>query len=124
MEEPILMGSLKIQTLKGKEIFSFEYNEKWLAGPLVQQIDPDLKLYTGPQYLNDDKKTNFGLFLDSSPDRWGRTLMKRREILLAKENERKGNTLFESDFLLGVNDHSRIGALRFKIDQEGSFLDD
>ena len=73
----MLMGNLRTQISKGEEIFSFEYSQKWLDSGYAQDIDPDLKLFTGPQYLSDEKP-NFGIFLDSSPDRWGRMLMKRR----------------------------------------------
>jgi len=120
---PQVMGILRTELLRGKEIFSFTYEQSWLDSGLSQELDPDLKLYTGPQYLNDDKP-NFGLFLDSSPDRWGRTLMKRREAINAREENQKTSPLFESDFLLGVNDETRMGALRFKLSQEGSFLNE
>lgn len=120
---PVLMGKLKAEMLKGKEIFSFDYKKEWLESSHAHQLDPDLKLYSGPQYLNDDKP-NFGLFLDSSPDRWGRTLMKRRAAIQALEKDKKASKLFESDFLLGVNDETRMGALRFKIDPDGPFLDE
>ena len=53
---------------------------------MAQEFDPDLKMYTGPQFINDDKP-NFGLFLDSSPDRWGRVLMKRREAIKARDEQ-------------------------------------
>lgn len=123
LKAPTLMGILKTELLKGKEIFSFDYEKAWLETGQAQQLDPDLKLYSGPQYLNDDQP-NFGLFLDSSPDRWGRTLMKRRAAIQARAREEKVKTLFESDFLLGVNDDTRMGALRFKLDPEGPFLDE
>lgn len=118
---PKLMGTLTTDLLRGKEIFSFSYEQSWLDSGLAQELDPDLKLYTGPQYLNDDK-TNFGLFLDSSPDRWGRVLMKQREAVKSREEKRKSNTLFESDFLLGVNDETRMGAIRFKVQADAAFL--
>lgn len=57
------------------------------------------------------------------PDTWGRTLMKRREAQLAREKNVKPKTLYDIDFLLGVFDESRMGALRFKIDLVGEFLD-
>lgn len=120
---PKLMGTLTTELSRGKEIFSFSYEQSWLDSGSAQELDPDLKLYTGPQYLNDDKP-NFGLFLDSSPDRWGRVLMKRREAIKAREEERKVNPLFESDFLLGVSDETRMGALRFKLDAEGPYLNE
>ena len=78
LETPTLMGILSVEFLRGKEIFSFEYANQWLNSNNTQILDPDLGLYSGVQYLRDEK-SNFGLFLDSSPDRWGRVLMKRRE---------------------------------------------
>ena len=84
-------------------------------------LDPDISLFSGSQYPN--QKENFGIFLDSMPDTWGRTLMKRKAAQLAKENNVKTPTLYDIDFLLGVYDESRMGALRFKIDPNGDFLD-
>ncbi|WP_338378047.1 HipA domain-containing protein [uncultured Flavobacterium sp.] len=49
--------------------------------------------------------------------------MKRREAQLAREKNVKPKTLYDIDFLLGVFDESRMGALRFKIDLVGEFLD-
>jgi len=118
-----LMGVLSCEAVRGKEIFSFSYEKSWLTSGWAQELDPDLKLFSGLQFLNDDKP-NFGLFLDSSPDRWGRVLMKRREALDARHERRKPNPLFESDFLLGVNDEMRMGALRFKLNEDGEFLED
>jgi serine/threonine-protein kinase HipA len=115
------MGILRSEQIRGQEIFSFEYAESWLKGGHAQEIDPDLKLFVGPQYISDEKP-NFGLFLDSSPDRWGRMLMKRREAILARKDQQPKKRLMESDFLLGVNDETRMGALRFKLDEEGAFL--
>ncbi|MBF0650417.1 HipA domain-containing protein [Dysgonomonas sp. GY75] len=122
LKNPTLMGILSIEFLRGKEIFSFNYVDDWLSSDNTQILDPDLGFYSGIQYLRDEK-TNFGLFLDSSPDRWGRVLMKRREAVLAKSEKRITKTLYESDFLLGVYDLHRMGALRFKLDPDGSFLD-
>jgi serine/threonine-protein kinase HipA len=115
------MGILRAERSKGEEVFSFEYDDEWLKSGFSQELDPDLKLYTGPQYLSDDKM-NFGLFLDSSPDRWGRMLMDRREAINARKLEQGRKRLFESDYLLGVNDETRMGALRFKLDENGDFL--
>src|SRR5699024_2368823 len=89
----------------------------------AQIIDPDLQLFEGMQYLSDEK-TNFGIFLDSSPDRWGRVLMQRKEAAKARLENRPAKSLMESDFLLGVFDKNRMGALRFKTEKKGSFLDD
>ena len=124
VEGPKLMGVLASERLRGKEIFSFAYDKAWLASEFVQTLDPDLQLYGGPQYLNNDEKINFGLFLDSSPDRWGRVLMQRREAAKARLEGRQADKLFETDYLLGVYDAHRMGGLRFKLDPAGPFLND
>ncbi len=124
LEGPMLMGVLAAERLRGKEVFSFEYDKDWLSSKFVQVLDPDLQLYAGIQYLNTDQKFNFGLFLDSSPDRWGRVLMQRREAARARLEQRKVEKLFETDYLLGVYDAHRMGGLRFKLDPLGPFLDD
>jgi serine/threonine-protein kinase HipA len=122
--DPQLMGILTAQRIRGKEIFSFEYNESWMtANQEVIYLDPNLGFYKGKQFLPDEK-SNFGLFLDSSPDRWGKLLMRRREAWQAKVDDREEKTLFESDYLLGVFDGNRMGALRFKLSPEGDFMND
>lgn len=121
LEGPMLMGILSAHQAKGRKAFSFSYDKQWLKSGHHHQLDPDLHLYTGPQFANE--KENFGLFLDSMPDTWGRTLMKRREAQLAKLNGEKAKTLYDIDFLLGVYDETRMGALRFKLDPNGDFLD-
>ena len=123
MKEPVLMGVLKAEFTRGKEIFSFSYSENWLKSSYSQILDPELQLYTGSQYAKDEKQ-NFGVFLDSSPDRWGRVLMKRREAAMARSEKRPEKTLRESDYLLGVFDGHRMGAIRFKEDPDGPFLND
>ena len=107
---PLLMGVLHAELLRGKEIFSFEYESDWLKSDHAQLLDPDLQLYSGIQYLNDQDKSNFGLFLDSSPDRWGGVLMLRREAAQARLEDRPKIQLFETDYLLGVYDGHRMGA--------------
>ena len=117
-----LMGILFAAPSRGKEIFSFQYDPVWLKSAHVSVLDPKLSFVPGPQYPNKDHP-NFGLFLDSSPDRWGRTLMSRREAQRARVDRRPERRLLESDFLLGVFDGYRMGALRFKLNKEGPFLD-
>jgi serine/threonine-protein kinase HipA len=121
LETPQFVGVLFSSYSRGKEIFSFEYDKQWLQSSFVQEIDPDLGLYPGIQYLRNEK-SNFGAFLDSSPDRWGRVLMDRRESILARMENRQRQNLNESDYLLGVFDEQRMGALRFKETESGAFL--
>ena len=120
LEEPQKVGTLTASPSRGKEVFAFEYEKSWLTGPHKFQIDPELFLFEGKFHPNAEVE-NFGAFLDSSPDRWGRTLMLRREALRAKLEKRKSNTLLPSDYLLGVFDKNRMGGLRFKVD--GVFKD-
>lgn len=121
VEGPHLMGTLFATRSRGREIFSFEYDRDWLEGPHRAVLDPDLRLFRGPQYPPSNR-ANFGLFLDSCPDRWGRVLMERRESVAARAEDRPRRRLHESDFLLGVHDRHRMGGLRFRTD--AAFLDD
>lgn len=123
MIEPELMGTLYVALSRGKEIFQFEYSPSWLALPNACMLDPHLQFYEGPQYPRDDHP-NFGVFLDSSPDRWGRLLMQRREAHLARLEKRNRVHLQETDYLLGVFDGHRMGALRFRHAENLPFLDD
>jgi len=121
MNEPKLIGILSAHQGKGRKSFSFEYEKEWLKSNQSFLLDPDIQHYSGPQFPV--SKENFGIFLDSMPDTWGRTLMKRRASALAKVQGKSSSNLYEIDFLLGVYDESRMGALRFKLDPNGDFLD-
>jgi serine/threonine-protein kinase HipA len=123
LETPQFIGTLFSSYSRGKEIFSFEYNKEWLQSSFVHDIDPDLGLFVSAQYLREEK-SNFGIFLDSSPDRWGRVLMDRRESILARMENRPRRNLNESDYLLDVFDEQRMGALRFKEKATGAFMND
>ena len=118
---PKCMGILSAQQTKGRKAFSFSYDKEWINSREQLLIDPDIVWYSGQQYPN--AKENFGVFLDSMPDIWGRTLMKRRAALHAKEQGLPLPKLHDIDFLLGVHDFCRMGALRFKKDPDGDFLD-
>lgn len=121
MQEPELTGILSAHFAKGKKSFSFEYDRNWIKSKQQMLLDPDIQFYSGPQFPTN--KENFGIFLDSMPDTWGKTLMKRRVSQQAKENNEKARTLYDIDYLLGVYDESRMGALRFKTELDGPFLD-
>ncbi len=120
--KPVFMGILNSELLRGKEVFSFENDSRWLENKGLRLLDPDLSEFMGKQYLPVGK-SNFGLFLDSSPDRWGRVLMRKREALKARVENRPVRTLIEADYLMGVYDENRMGALRFKLNREGEFMD-
>ena len=122
-DQPILMGKLYVNVIKGGESYSFEYDKDWLERTgLALTLDPELMPYSGRQYPTG--KNIFGLFADASPDRWGRVLMNKRERILAEKEGRKPSKLYDSDYLLGVYDETRMGGIRFKLDSEGPFLSD
>jgi serine/threonine-protein kinase HipA len=119
--DPQLVGTLSVDVVRGEEIFSFSYDQHWIEKGLAQGLDPELQLFSGEQYPREEK-INFGVFTDSCPDRWGRLLMQRREAILARQEKRVPKKLYESDYLLGVYDASRMGALRFKLAPDAHFL--
>ena len=101
-EGPALIGRLYASFTRNKEMFSFEYDDRWIERivegnfPAVE-LDPDLPLQRGRQYLPSEKPI-FGMFSDSCPDRWGRLLMKRREAIRARKEARKPRALNEIDY--------------------------
>jgi serine/threonine-protein kinase HipA len=120
---PIVVGTLHQRDARGAGIQSFEYSLEWLGARHRFAIDPRLELFAGEQYPSADAPT-FGVFMDSAPDRWGRLLMDRREAQLARDERRTARALRDWDYLLGVQDECRIGALRFRRGPRSPFLDD
>jgi len=116
-KKPIKIGHLK----HDRGNVRFNYDEAWLSHPQRFDIDPDLSLDNAIFHPN-PAQGNFGVFLDSSPDRWGQTLMKRREAMEAKDEGRQARTLYAWDYLIGVQDQTRQGALRFKYPGTDVFL--
>jgi serine/threonine-protein kinase HipA len=122
---PLRLGLLHARRGAGREVFEFEFDRAALAHPALAhvQLDPRLSMFEGRQHPQQGHET-FGVFADASPDRWGRLLMRRR----LEREQRAGQTaksvrLHESDYLLGVHDAFRIGALRFRLNDAGAFLD-
>ena len=99
----------------------FRYDRNWLGQARAFALDPDLSLDDQP-FFPKPELGNFGVFLDSSPDRWGQTLLKRRDALQAKDEKRTPRTLYAWDFLIGVQDFTRQGALRFRLAGTDVFL--
>ncbi|MBP5758601.1 MAG: HipA domain-containing protein [Bacteroidales bacterium] len=121
-DKPLFIGTLRSDFVRGKEMFSFRADAELAKSPFLSSLDADLQPYRGEQYPPEGKE-NFGVFLDSCPDRWGKVLMQGRERLRAKQSGRQPKKLYESDYLLGVFDGNRMGALRYKTDHNGAFLD-
>ncbi len=116
------IGTLYHASGRGGGVFSFAYNAAWLLRPDAFEIDPGLQLVGGESYFANAAGV-FRIFLDSAPDRWGRVLLERREAMRARAENRAARTLGEWDFLLGVHDTARMGALRFRAAPDGPFLD-
>ena len=122
-DEPILLGLLYITFIRGKENFSFEYDHQWLVRTMFPvDLDPEIPGFAGRHYPGG--KGIFGIFSDASPDRWGRVLMNKRERILADKGNRKPRKLYDSDYLIGVFDKTRVGGIRLKLDPDGPFLSD
>lgn len=119
--EPNLVGRLWARRAKGRESATFEYDGLWLENPQHFALEPALVLGGGPQHTQQGRAL-FGAIGDSAPDRWGRRLIQREERRLAKEEGRAPRSLGEVDYLLGVGDIARQGALRFAEQQGGPFL--
>ncbi|HCA3880575.1 TPA: HipA domain-containing protein [Salmonella enterica] len=123
---PKRIGFLHSRRTRARELFEFQYDPQALTHPTLNflQLDPEIMLFEGAQYPT-PPRDKFGVFGDSSPDRWGRMLMKRRlERDIREGLQAEGTQLYESDFLLGVHDLYRVGALRYKLEDAGEFLDD
>ena len=123
---PIRLGLLHIRRGATNEVLAFEFDLAALALPALAnvQIDPRIGHFQGRQHPPQGHST-FGVFTDASPDRWGRMLMRRRLERAQRAGQiDKAASLHESDYLLGVHDAFRVGALRFRLNDTGDFLDD
>ena len=107
------VGLARRNTVRGAETVVFEYATGWLADPDRFSIEPALALTRGT-FTPPASQAAFGSIGDSAPDSWGRRLMQRAERRQAEHEGRAARTLTESDYLLGVSDESRLGALRFR----------
>ena len=116
---PTLVGRLRVRVRGGNESASFDYDPDWLNHPRCFALEPALALGPGPFHT---RRALFGSIGDSAPDRWGRVLLRRDEVRRAQREGRAPRTLFESDFLLRVDDELRTGALRFSTQHDGPFL--
>lgn len=122
--EPKIIGELCYERLRGSDSYAFQFDSAWLRNNAGIVLSADLNNYSGMQYTLPGKDI-FGCFSDALPDRWGRTLLKRREQLLAEEEKRAPRNLSSFDFLIGIDDFSRMGGFRFKKNlDDASFIND
>ncbi|MEJ7746614.1 MAG: HipA domain-containing protein [Luteimonas sp.] len=118
-----LVGRLTRNASRTGDTVRFDYDAGWLTAAAAFGLDHDLPLAGGAHYAPMGADDLTGIFVDCSPDRWGKMLMERREAIDARQQGRRARTLRAWDFLLGVNDASRMGALRLKDPETGRFLD-
>jgi serine/threonine-protein kinase HipA len=116
-----LVGIARVNRARGNETLVFEYADTWLAEPRRFPLEPALPLTLGG-FAPAAGQSLFGSIGDSAPDTWGRRLMQRAERRAAQKEGRSVRTLMESDYLLGVTDLTRLGALRFKQEAKAPFL--
>ena len=121
LKEPRLIGELSYESLRGSDSYGFCYSNEWLKDYGSLFFSDDLNNYPGQQYTTPDKDI-FGCFSDALPDRWGRTLINRREQILAKEEKRPVRRLSSFDYLIGIEDFSASGGFRFKESMDGEYI--
>lgn len=115
------IGELSHESLRGSETYGFKFADEWLKKHGNIFLSNDLNNYPGQQYTEMGKDI-FSCFSDALPDRWGRTLLNRREQIQAQEEKRPVHRLTSFDYLMGIDDFSRMGGFRFKETQEDGFI--
>ncbi|MBO4964431.1 MAG: type II toxin-antitoxin system HipA family toxin [Prevotella sp.] len=121
LDEPLLVGELGYESLRGSDSYSFKYDNDWLRQYGSLFLSADINNYPGQQYTQPDRDI-FGCFSDALPDRWGRMLLNRREQILSAEEKRPVRKLSSFDYLMGIDDFSRMGGFRFKESPDGEFI--
>lgn len=120
LEPEELIGTCSVENARGREVISFSYSENWLLEHAGFFLDPNIYPMTGRQYPPEGLSC-FGFLSDLAPDRWGRTLMNKKEGIEARKDKRPRRKLMESDYILGVHDEGRLGGIRLK-DESGKYL--
>jgi len=121
LKELMYVGELSYESLRGSDNYGFTFNDSWLKRYGNLYLSSDLNNYPGRQYTQPGSDL-FGCFADALPDRWGRTLLNRREQIVAMEEGRPVRRLTSYDYLTGIDDFSRMGGFRFKETPEGDFI--
>ena len=120
LEKPELIGRLTYERLRGNGTYGFGFDNDWLKNHSDILISEEVGNFSGFQYSQEEHV--FGFVSDTLPDRWGRRLLERKEQTEAIEEKRPKRTLYSYDYLVGIDDYLRMGALRLKKDPDGEFL--
>ena len=121
LDTPKLIGELSYESVRGNETYGFSYDKGWLADCGNIFLSEDLQNYPGTQYTKPGRDI-FSCFSDALPDRWGRTLLNRREQIAATDEKRAVRRLTSFDYLTGIDDASRMGGFRFALKSDGKFI--
>lgn len=121
LDKPELVGELCYEKLRGSESYAFRFDDNWLKFHAGIKLSEDINNYPGLQYTQPGNDI-FGCFSDALPDRWGRTLLKRREQIQASEEKRAVRNLSSFDYLMGIDDFSRMGGFRLRRELDGDFI--
>lgn len=121
LAEPMFVGELGYESLRGSDSYAFKFDNDWLRQYGSLFLSADINNYPGQQYTQPGHDI-FGCFSDALPDRWGRLLLNRREQILATEERRPIRRLSSFDYLIGIDDFSRMGGFRFKTIPDGEFI--
>ena len=116
-----LIGELSFDSVRGNETYGFSFSPAWLSSHGDIFLGEDLNVFTGWQYTPPGKEI-FSCFADALPDRWGRTLINRKEQIVALEKNRPVRHLSSFDYLMAIDDFSRMGAFRFSTTEGGEFI--
>ena len=120
LDKPELIGRLTYERLRGNGTYGFSFDNDWLKNHSDILLSEEVGNFSGFQYSQEEHV--FGFVSDTLPDRWGRRLLERKEQTEAIEEKRPKRTLYSYDYLVGIDDFLRMGALRLKKDPDGEFL--
>ena len=120
LDNPELVGRLTYERLRGNGTYGFCFDDSWLKNHAGILLSEEIRNFSGFQYSQEDHV--FGFVSDTLPDRWGRKLLYRKEQAEAEEERRPIRNLYSYDYLIGIDDNLRMGALRLKKDEDGEFL--
>ncbi|HBN64088.1 MAG TPA: toxin HipA [Porphyromonadaceae bacterium] len=121
LESPQLIGELSYDSVRGNDTYGFAFDKIWLVEHDGLFLSDDLNNYPGTQYTPPGQEI-FACFSDALPDRWGRTLLNRREQIAATDENRPVRRLSSFDYLVGIDDYSRMGGFRFSETKGGEFI--
>jgi len=121
LTSPEEIGTLGYEHVRGKDHFVFEYSREWLKQHGGLLLSGDLLNVPSLQHPRGDDSV-FGFVKDSFPDRWGRLLLDRRERLTAQQEGRPKRMLTNYDYLIGIEDFTRMGGIRYKEEDSSDYI--